>query len=150
MKSLRFLYVLLALPCLCVNAPAQSKPVTLSVHLLVPCGGAATTKVKTAVGTRCLDPKPFLTEADVQSAETQKNSKGNPTIFLTFHNESAMRELQITRQNIGNPVAIVLNGRVVASPVIAAASRFLYIASDFKPEQCASIVAGLNRQSGGR
>ncbi len=124
--------------------------VTLSVHLVMPCSGAATVKVKTAGGTRCLDPKPFLTQQDVESAELQKNSKGNPIIFVTFHNDAAMRELQITRKNIGNPVAIVLNGRVVSAPVVAAASRFLYLAADFKPDQAATLAAALNRQARNR
>jgi hypothetical protein len=138
-----------ALACLSAAAWAQgpsTKPVTLSVHLLVACSNTATVKVKSAAGARCLDPKPFLTEQDVQFAEMQRNSKGNATIFLTFHNDAAMRELQITRRNIGNPVAIVLNGRVVSAPVIAAASRFLYIESD----QAAAVVAAFNRQAGGR
>jgi preprotein translocase subunit SecD len=143
----------LALTAFLAPAFAQKTPnptVTLSVHLVMPCSGAATVKVKTARGTQCLDPQPFLTQQDVESAELQKNSKGNPIIFLTFHNEAAMRELQITRKNIGNPVAIVLNGQVVSAPVVAAASRFLYLAADFKQAQAASLAAALNRQAGNR
>jgi preprotein translocase subunit SecD len=129
------------------SAPAA---VTLSVHLVVACSGDAKVKVKAAEGAECLDPKPFLTQQDVQSAELQKNAKGSPIIFLTFRNDAAMRELQITRKNIGRPVAIVLNGRVVSAPVVAAASRFLYIAADFKQDQAATLAAALNRQAGNR
>jgi preprotein translocase subunit SecD len=147
------LYRLLAgIACL-ASAFAQGSSgatVTLSVHLVVACSGVATVKVKTAAGTKCLDPKPFLTQQDVESAELQKNSKGNPIVFLTFHNDAAMRELQITRKNIGNPVAIVLNGRVISAPVVAAASRFLYLAADFKQDQATALAAALNRQAGNR
>ncbi|MDR3699536.1 MAG: hypothetical protein P4L56_07875 [Candidatus Sulfopaludibacter sp.] len=144
---------LLALTAFLAPAFAQGTAgtkVTLSVHLVMPCSGAATVKVQTAGGTQCLDPTPFLTQQDVESAELQKNSKGNPIIFLTFHNDAAMRELRITRKNIGNPVAIVLNGRVVSAPVVAAASRFLYLAADFKPDQAATLASALNRQAGNR
>ena len=139
-------WLILAVVC-AVAAASPDKPVALSVHLLVPCDKASLVKVKVAGGTQCLDPKPFLTQDDVESAEIQKNSKGRPVIFLTFHNDAAMRELQITRQNIGNAVAIVLNGKVVFVPTIAAASRFLYIDGDFKQEQATSIVAAFNHQA---
>lgn len=139
------------LPALFLAASAWAQAgnpasVTLSVHLVVACSADARVKVKPD-GAECLDPTPFLTQQDVQSAEIQKNSKGSPIIFLTFHNDAAVRELQITRKNIGKPVAIVLNGRVVAAPVVSGASRFLYIAADFKQEQAATLVAALNRQA---
>lgn len=129
---------------------ASHKPVTLSVHLLVPCSGRATVRVKVPAGTQCLDATPFLTQADVESADVQKSSRGTPMILVTFRNEAAMRELQITRQNIGNYVAIVLNGRVVSTPMIAAASRLLYIDGDFKAQEAAALVDALNRQARGK
>ena len=121
-------------------------PVTLAVHVLVPCGTGAGERVKVegASDRLCLDQKPFLTEADVQSAEIQINRKGRPMVFLTFHNEAAVRELQVTRKNIGNRVGIVLNGRVVATPVIAAASRLLYIDGNFTRPQADEIVMAFN------
>jgi preprotein translocase subunit SecD len=126
---------------------ASARPVTLAVELVTACSASANVKVKTAAGTQCLDARPFLTERDVESAELQKNAAGHPVIFLTFRNEAAMRELQITRHNIGKPVAILLNGRVVAAPTIAAASRLLYIELDVKPDQAAAMVAALNQQA---
>lgn len=144
---------LVALMALSAAAGAQgpsTKPVTLSVHRLFACSSGAKVKVQVAGGAQCLDPKPFLTQQDVQSAELQKDSKGNPIIFLTFHNDAAMRELQITRQNIGKPVAIVLNGRVVSAPVVAAASRYLYLAAGFKQDQAAALAAAFNQQAGNR
>lgn len=141
---------LLAFFALSLAALAQGSKtdVTLSVHLVVACSSQAKTKIKIAGSTQCLDPQPFLTQQDVQSAELQKNAKGDPILFLTFHNEAAMRELQVTRRNIGKPVAIVLNGRVISAPVVAAASRYLYLSADFKQEQAATLAAALNRQAG--
>jgi preprotein translocase subunit SecD len=139
-------WLILAAVCALATASPE-KPVSLSVHLLVACGKGSIVKVKAASGVQCLDAKPFLTQDDVESAEIQKNSKGHPVIFLTFRNDAAMRELQITRQNIGNPVAIVLNGKVVFVPTIAAASRFLYIDGDFKQDQAVALVTAFNRQA---
>ena len=140
----RLLLLLLVAP-----AAFSASTVTLSVHLLVACSKEASVKVKLDGPPQCLDPKPFLTQADVQSAELQKNSQGHAVILLTFHNDAAIRELQITRKNIGNPVAIVVNGRVVSVPRIAAASRLLYVDGDFKPEQASALVAAFNKQTNG-
>src|SRR5271157_635415 len=109
--------------------------------------GAARTsvKVQTAAGPLCLDRQPFLTQDDVQSAEIQPSPKGHPMVFLTFHEDAAIRELQITKKNIGNRVGIVMNGRVVDTPLIAAASRLLYIDAGFTQQQAEAVVSAFNR-----
>ena len=126
---------------------ASGRPVTLAVHILVPCGPGAGQRVKVAgvAGSLCLDRTPFLTEQDVQSAEIQVSSKGHPMVFLTFHNEAAVRELQVTQKNIGNRVAILLDGKVVSTPAIAAASRLLYIDGNFTRPQADQVVMSFNR-----
>jgi preprotein translocase subunit SecD len=129
-----------------ILAAAQSRPVTLAVHILVPCGPGSGARVKTPGSTPlCLDRTPFLTEDDVQSAEIQMSSKGHPMVFLTFHNQAAIRELQITQKNIGNRVAIVLNGRVISTPTIAASSRLLYIDGNFTRPEADEVVMAFNR-----
>ena len=136
-------------------AGAQSgarPPVTLAVHILVPCGAGAGKPVAVAeVAARlCLDRSPFLTQDDVQAAEIQVSSKGHPMVFLTFHEPAAIRELQITRKNIGNHVAILVNGRVVSAPAVSAASRLLYIDGDFTRSQADALVMAFNHYAAGR
>ena len=130
---------------------APQRPVTLAVHLLVACpAGAAPVKVQTAAGPLCLDRQPFLTQDDVQSAEIQPSSQGHPMVFLTFHEDAAIRELQVTRKNIGNRVGIVLNGRVVDSPLITAGSRLLYIDDHFTRPEAEAVVGAFNRYMASR
>lgn len=142
--------------CLAGSALAQAahpRPVTLAVHILVACttlGAHTASKVQTPDGALCLDAKPFLTQDDVETAEIQPGSNGRPQVFLTFHADAAMRELQVTRKNIGNHVAIVLDGKVVGSPRISAASRLLYIDNDFTREQADAVVSAFNRQIAAR
>lgn len=124
------------------------RPVTLAVHIMVACPPGApdsAAKLQTPAGPLCLDRKPFLTQDDVEAAEIQPGSKGSPTVFLTFHKDAAMRELQITRKNIGNHVAIVLNGRVVGTPLISAASRLLYIDGNYTQPEAEAVVGAFNR-----
>lgn len=124
------------------------RPVTLAVHIMVPCSAgapASAAKLQTPAGPLCLDRKPFLTQDDVEAAEIQPSSKGSPMVFLTFQKDAAMRELQITRKNIGNHVAIVLNGRMVGTPLISAASRLLYIDDNYTQPQAEAVVGAFNK-----
>ena len=139
------------LACLAGNAWPQNadrRPVRLAVHLLVACGTAgAGAAVQVAGGPpRCLERKPFLTQDDVQSAEVHPGSQGRHLVLLTFHEEAAIRELQVTLKNIGNRVGIVLDGRVVGTPRITSGSRLLYIDGGFSQPQAEEVVAAFNRR----
>jgi|SRR5271157_345100 len=150
------LRTLVALPGILAIGLAQSAPtppVTLAVHLLAACssqGSGRPVRFSGGDAPLCLARAPFLTERDVQSAELRRNSQGRPVIFLTFHEDAAIRELEITRQNIGNRVGILVNGRAAAAPMIAAASRFLYLDAGYTASQAQALVAAFNRQAGNR
>jgi preprotein translocase subunit SecD len=144
--------VLLAI-CCCASAWAQGggPPVRLAVHLVISCSaqGAGPAVRSPGVDTPiCLDQTPFLTEKDVQGAEMHINSKGHPTVFLTFHDAAAMRELDITRKNVGNRVAILINGRVVSAPAVASSSRLLFIDGNFTEKQAQSLAESFNKTAG--
>jgi hypothetical protein len=135
----------------CQSAPPP--PVTLAVDLMVSCAGPHAGQPIPVKGGReplCLAGQPFLTEKDVESAETRKNSSGQPVVFLTFRQRAAMRELQVTLKNIGNHIAIVLNGRVLSTPAIAAGSRMLYLDGGFTQAQALALVRGFYAQAPGR
>ncbi len=117
--------------------------VTLAVDLMVPCSGPHSGQpipIKGSSQPLCLAGQPFLTEKDVESAETRKSSSGPPVVFLTFRQNAAVRELQVTLKNVGNRIAIVLNGRVLATPTIAAGSRMLYLDGGFTQAQALALV----------
>lgn len=137
---------------LAVSAFAQSPPpVTLAVHLLVPCtssGAGPHVRLPGVDSSLCLDRAPFLTQKDVASAEYHNNSKGHPSIFLTFHEDAAERELDITRKNVGNRVGIVVNGRIVSAPEVASSSRLLYIDGNYTDQQVQALVEAFNKVAG--
>ncbi|MGA2119804.1 MAG: hypothetical protein ABSH56_34300 [Bryobacteraceae bacterium] len=138
--------VFLLLAGACAGGFCQSVPrtaVTLSVDLMVPCSGphaGSPIPVKGSSQALCLAGQPFLTEKDVESAETRPGSGGYRVVFLTFHQNAARRELQVTLKNVGNRIAIVLNGRVLATPTIAAGSRQLYLDGGFTQAQAQALV----------
>jgi len=151
--ALRTLLLLAGLPAAGFAQSAPTQPVTMAVYVLVACSSQGAGQPVTYPGAatpQCLAPTPFLTHKDVQSAELRQNSKGRPVVFLTFHEDAAVRELEITRKNVGNRVGIVVNGRVAAAPTIAASSRFLYLDAGYTALQARALVAAFNRQAGVR
>jgi preprotein translocase subunit SecD len=125
-------------------------PVTLEVRLAAPCTSHTAGRPMRdpdGAGPICLDRTPFLTARDVESAEVHHSGAGHPVVFLTFHSEAAMRELQITMKNIGNRVGIVLNGHLVSAPKIPGGSRFLFIDAGFTQAQAEALVDAFNTQA---
>jgi preprotein translocase subunit SecD len=124
--------------------------VTLDVGLAAPCTSKTAgrpMKDPDGAGSICLERAPFLTTRDVESAEVHHNGAGHPVVFLVFHSEAAMRELQVTMKNIGNRVGIVLNGQLVSAPKIPGGSRFLFIDGGFSQAQAEALVDAFNTQA---
>jgi preprotein translocase subunit SecD len=123
--------------------------VTLEVRLAAPCmskSAGRPMKDPDGAGSICLERTPFLTTRDVESAEVHHNAGGHPVVFLVFHSEAAMRELQVTMKNIGNRVGIVVDGRLVSAPKIPGGSRFLFIDGGFTQAQAEALVNAFNTQ----
>ncbi len=135
------------------SAAAQTQPtfaLHLSVYISAPCGGADVTKPSEVANNPtglCFRKPPILTERDVESAEFHRGSKKQPEVFLTFHQDAAMRELNETKANIGKRVGIVLDGRLMSSPEIPGASRFLFIDAGLTDDQTRKLVSAFQRQS---
>ncbi len=62
-----------------------------------------------------------LDTASVQPTISQTGVTSRPAVSFTFRGESATRLAQFTASNIGQPMCIVLDNRVVSCPVIEAA-----------------------------
>jgi preprotein translocase subunit SecD len=144
--------LLLALLSWSAAAPAQAGngQVTLEVRVATPCSSPTAgrpVKDPEGAGTLCLDRTQFLSTRDVESTQIHRNAAGRPVILLTFHSDAAIRELQVTKKNIGNRVGIVLNGRLVSAPRIWAASRLLFIDGNFTQPQAEALVKAFNRQA---
>ncbi len=71
-------------------------------------------------------------------------------VFLTLRESAAIRELEVTRKNIGLRVGIVVNGRVVAAPTVMASSRFVYISANYTAKQAQELVDAFNKLAGNR
>jgi SecD/SecF fusion protein len=61
---------------------------------------------------------PVVRASEVANVEASINYRGSPTIAFQFDAEGTHKFAAFTRQNIGRPFAIVIDGRVVSAPVI--------------------------------
>lgn len=60
----------------------------------------------------------LLTGADIDRAKTGTDYYGNPAIMASFNNAAARKLYEITKNNIGKKLAIVINGEIVMAPEI--------------------------------
>ncbi|WP_347241830.1 protein translocase subunit SecD [Thermus sp.] len=61
---------------------------------------------------------PLLTGADLADARAVFDQFGRPQVALTFTPEGAKKFEEVTRQNVGKRLAIILDGKVYTAPVI--------------------------------
>lgn len=74
-----------------------------------------------SVGSRTLIlKKAVLTGADLKFADPGTDEFGNPVVSISFKKEAAKRFADLTRSNMGKPIAIVLDGKVVSAPNVRA------------------------------
>lgn len=60
-----------------------------------------------------------LTGADLKQAQLTFDQKtGNPAVSIEFSQEGTDKFAQITKDNIGRPVAILLDGEIISAPVV--------------------------------
>ncbi len=63
---------------------------------------------------------PVITGSDLADAYPTTDSYGRPAVGFNLTSEAARRFAEFTQKNIGKPMAIVLDNRVVSAPVIRA------------------------------
>jgi preprotein translocase subunit SecD len=60
----------------------------------------------------------LLDQTAVKSAKPSKDALGHPIIDVTFTDDGSKRFAEVTRQNVGKRLAIIINGQLYEAPVI--------------------------------
>jgi TonB family protein len=90
-----------------------------------------------------LRPGPVVTGTDVTSARVA-NAGGMYSINVTFSSAASTRLAEATRLHLGRPLAILLDGRVIAAPTLRSIIRgSAVISGDFTRADAERIAAGL-------
>jgi preprotein translocase subunit SecD len=89
-----------------------------------------------------------VTNADVVQATVVPGiTSANFNVAVTFNDAGAAKMARATAAHLNKPVAILINGRVVAAPVVRAQiSGQAVISGDFNRAQASAIAAGLTRR----
>lgn len=88
----------------------------------------------------------YLSKADLQFGAGQGAATNEPVVVLTFTEEGAALFEQITREHVGESLAIFLDGEVLSQPVIreAIAGGVATVSGSFTPEEARDLVQNLN------
>lgn len=62
--------------------------------------------------------KTVLTGKDLKDSKAQVTQNGQSVVGLEFNDEGAQKFARLTAQNIGQPISILLDGKVLTSPVV--------------------------------
>jgi len=88
-----------------------------------------------------------LTGADLESADVGfDQTTGNPVVSLNFTNEGGEKFAEITRRNVGKPLAIVLDEEIVSAPLVQGeiTGGSAQISGKFSLEEAKSLSIQLN------
>ena len=93
-----------------------------------------------------LQPGSIVTSADVTSAQVIDAGGGRYSVGVAFSAPASNRLAESTKIHLGRPVAILLNGRVIAAPIVRSMIRdSAVISGDFSKDEADRIAAGFGR-----
>jgi hypothetical protein len=103
-----------------IRGPSQTA--TLAMHLVedTPKGNSIERPFRTTSQTVFLTPRAALTHNDIEWAAASVNRTAGPYVVIRFDLVGTDKLALLTRENIGRRMAILINGRVIAAPVIRA------------------------------
>jgi SecD/SecF fusion protein len=92
-----------------------------------------------------INPSPILTNLDVAEARIGFGFDNMPVINFRFDKPGAKRFATFTRDNVGRPVAIVIDDRILSAPVIREPilSGSGQISGGFTPDEAADLATQL-------
>jgi preprotein translocase subunit SecD len=90
----------------------------------------------------------IVTNADVVEARVISGiTSVNFNVAVTFNSAGAAKMARATASHIDKPVAILINGRVIAAPIVRSQiTDQAVISGDFDNSQASAIAAGLTRR----
>ena len=88
----------------------------------------------------------YVSKADLQFGASGGATTNEPVVVLTFTEEGGSLFEDITRENVGESLAIFLDGEVISQPVIreAIAGGTATVSGGFTPEEARDLVRNLN------
>ena len=94
-----------------------------------------------------LSPKPAVTSKDFLKIKKVKDQLGRNTIDITLTKEGAKKFKELTAENIGKPIAIVLKKELVSAPNVMEeiAGGRIQVSGDFSDEEINNIIESFKK-----
>jgi TonB family protein len=125
---------------------AQGPQAQLEIRLadFMPAAGLVNAVVDGTGQTIYQDLRALVTADDVSSARVVEALGGRFAVDVTFKDDASARLSQATATHVGKPVTIVLDGRVVAAPIVRSPiGRSALLTGNFTRTQAEAIVSRL-------
>ena len=94
-----------------------------------------------------ISPEIALSNRDIAHAYVDHTSEGKPCVGIILTEDGSLKLARLTKSHIGELLAIILDGRVISAPMIAAeiTGGRAMIFGNFTEEDVGSIAKGLSR-----
>ena len=110
--------------------------------------GVPKTKSKLTIDDLEIDPVQQITQRDFASASVTTDQRGKPELSFRMNGASAKKLSTITKNNQGQMLAIIIDGKLNSAPIIQSViSSNGTITGDFSKEELEPIVAAINHPS---
>jgi len=139
-------HLLCVVVCLLAFARIASAQTRLEMRLAETQPGAGLTEATIpASGQKIyLHQSSVITNADVIEAHVENDVNGHPSVAIRVTPDAAVRLENATREHIGKPLAVLVNGTVVSAPTLRGVLRQdAAIVGTFTEAEAGKIAAGL-------
>jgi hypothetical protein len=135
-------------PTTATASSAAPRVVTFAIHLLAKGPGVGIAEAATAEGGRPvhIGQERYVSNSDVASARVERaDSRCLVSIRLT--DDGAGKLARLTRDHVGDQLALVIDGKVVMTPTIRSeiTEGLVQLTGDFTDSHCEELARGLSR-----
>jgi preprotein translocase subunit SecD len=96
-------------------------------------------------GTLWVSPSSALTTADIARGEPRTDAAGQRTVGVVFTDAGARKMAQLSAAQVNQPIALLLDGKVVWAPIVRSAIDKEAVLSGVTPEVVQRVLTSLKK-----
>ena len=136
----------------CTSVPNSTSPVEIRAASTSPHSGWEKRDFYVGGLHTWVAPEPTVVRSEIASADQSVDGLGHPTVVLVFDSEGAEKMTKLSNRRMSRPVAIVLDGKIIAATVIMKPVSETLVVNFGKQQDGRSLAAELaqrvNEQGG--
>ena len=96
-------------------------------------------------GTVWVSPSNALTTADIARGEPRTDATGQRTVSVVFTDDGARKMAQLSAAQVNQPIALLLDGKLVWAPVVRSSIEKEAVLSGVTPEVVQRVLTSLKK-----